>query len=68
MTNAQVSGEGYQAKVEGDKLLIEVDLTGEGTVSASGKSIVIASTRGNVKIGDVTVGLNVYRPRQRERF
>ena len=64
MTDTQVTGEGFQAKVEGRKLMIEVDLDGEGTMSSSGKSIVIASTRGNVKIGDVTVGLNVYRPRQ----
>jgi hypothetical protein len=52
-------------KANGDKLLIEVDLTAEGTPSKSGNSIVIASTHGNIIVstdsGPVTVGLNVYR-------
>jgi hypothetical protein len=29
--------------------------------SKSGKSTGIASTKGNVKVGDVSIGLNVYR-------
>jgi hypothetical protein len=57
------SGEGFTARVEGDELIITVDLSRQGTPSKSGKSLVIATTRGNVKIGDVSVGLNVYRPR-----
>jgi len=48
-------------KTEGNKLIIEVDLGARGQPSASGKTIVIASTEGNAKIGDVMVGLNVYR-------
>lgn len=52
-------------KVEGDKLVIEVDLTQEHGKSASGKTIIIASTRGNASIpykgGNVTMGLNVYK-------
>jgi hypothetical protein len=31
-----------------------------GTRSKSGKSIVVASTHGNVKVGALTIGLNVY--------
>ena len=57
------SGEGFAARLEGDKLIITVDLSRQGTPSKSGKSLVIATTRGNVKIGDVSVGLNVYRRR-----
>jgi hypothetical protein len=57
------SGEGFMARVEGNKLIITVDLDREGTPSKSGKSLVIATTRGNVRIGDVSVGLNVYRRR-----
>ena len=57
------SGEGFTAKVEGNNLIITVDLNRKGTPSKSGKSLVIATTRGNVKIGDVSVGLNVYRRR-----
>ena len=55
------SGEGFTAKVEGNKLIITVDLDRQGTPSKSGKSLVIATTRGNMRIGDVSVGLNVYR-------
>jgi hypothetical protein len=57
------SGEGFTARVEGNKLIITVDLDREGTPSKSGKSLVIATTRGNVRIGNVSVGLNVYRRR-----
>lgn len=51
--------------VNGNKLLIEVDLTQIGDVSKSGKSIIIASTEGNKPIPDVDnlkIGLNVYKP------
>ncbi|QNB48180.1 hypothetical protein BR63_19045 [Thermanaerosceptrum fracticalcis] len=50
--------------VNGDKLLIEVDLSKEYGPSSSGKSIVIASTEGNQPVGkdDIKVGLNVYKP------
>jgi hypothetical protein len=57
------SGEGFTAKIEGNKLIITVDLDRKGTPSQSGKSLVVATTRGNQTIGDVTVGLNVYRRR-----
>lgn len=49
--------------VEGTKLTITIDLTKEFGPSASGKTIIIASTEGNVTIPDrqEKVGLNVYR-------
>lgn len=51
--------------VNGTKMTIEVDLTGDAVPSASGKTLVISSTRGNVgvdtKQGQVFVGLNVYK-------
>ena len=49
--------------VKGDKLLITIDLSKKGKKSASGKTIVIASTRGNKAIEgtDVTMGLNLYK-------
>jgi len=51
--------------VEGGKLLIEIDLNKEGTISASGKSKVIASTRGNASIvtnqGLFQLGVNLYK-------
>ncbi|MEJ2326880.1 MAG: hypothetical protein P8Y25_08685 [Chromatiaceae bacterium] len=50
--------------VEGRVLVIKVDLTEEFGPSSSGKTIIIASTEGNVSVPgseDVKVGLNVYR-------
>jgi hypothetical protein len=52
-------------QVQGDRLVITVDLSQELGESSSGKSVIIASTGGNVGIPgweDVKVGLNVYRP------
>jgi hypothetical protein len=49
--------------VEGTTLTIRVDLSKEFGPSASGKTIIIASTEGNVTIPNrlEKVGLNVYR-------
>ena len=49
--------------VEGNLLTIRVDLSREFGPSSSGKTIIIASTEGNVSIPDreEKVGLNVYR-------
>lgn len=52
-------------EIKGDKLCIEIDLQ-KPTPSASGKTLVVASTRGNViteaKIDGkpITIGLNAY--------
>ena len=54
-------------EVQGDQLVITIDLSQELGVSSSGKSIIIATTGGNVAVPgweDVKVGLNVYRPQQ----
>jgi hypothetical protein len=52
-----------QIVVEGNILTITVDLSKEFGPSSSGKTIIIASTEGNVSIPDreEKVGLNVYR-------
>lgn len=50
--------------ISGNILTITVDLSVEGKVSSSGKSVVIGSTEGNVPVPDnedVKVGLNVYK-------
>lgn len=57
-------------EVQGEQLVIVVDLSQELGESASGKSIIIATTGGNVSVPgceDVKVGLNVYRPVQAVR-
>ena len=50
-------------KVEGQILTIKVDLSKEFGPSASGKTIIIASTEGNISVPDrdEKIGLNVYR-------
>jgi len=53
-----------EMKLDGDMLTIKVDLTKEFGPSASGKTIIIASTEGNISIPekeDVKIGLNVYK-------
>jgi len=52
-----------QMRVAGNILTITVDLTKEFGPSSSGKTIIIASTEGNVTVPerDEKIGLNVYR-------
>jgi hypothetical protein len=55
MTNVSI-------KIEGHKAVIEIDLRARNGRSASGKTEMVASTHGNIKIPgtDVTLGLNAY--------
>lgn len=53
-----------ELKVEGSILTIKVDLTKEFGPSASGKTIIIASTEGNISVPEkeeIKIGLNVYK-------
>mgnify|MGYP000878768097 CR=1 FL=1 len=53
-----------EMKLEDNILTIKVDITKEFGPSASGKTIIIASTEGNISIPDkedVKIGLNVYK-------
>jgi len=53
-----------EMKLDGNILTITVDISKEFGKSSSGKSIIIASTEGNVSIPDnedIKIGLNVYR-------
>ena len=50
--------------VSGKKLVITIDLGAEGEPSKSGKSVVLATTKGNVPIPqheDLKLGLNLFR-------
>lgn len=58
-------GENLSAKLNGKTLTIVVEnVEAKGQQSASGKSRVIATTRGNVRINgtDLKLGFNLYRP------
>ena len=53
-----------EMKLNGNILTITVDISKEFGKSASGKSITISSTEGNVSIPEnehIKIGLNVYR-------
>jgi hypothetical protein len=55
--------ENVKWEVKDNKLIIEVDLSVESGLSKSGKTITIASTKGNQKIEgtEAIIGLNVYK-------
>jgi hypothetical protein len=58
-------GQNVAVEVKGNTLVISVDLAQTFGLSGSGKSVIIASTGGNIAVpghGDVKMGLNVYRP------
>ncbi len=51
-------------KLTGNMLTITVDVSKDFGKSSSGKSVIIASTEGNVSIpekDDIKIGLNVYK-------
>jgi hypothetical protein len=53
-----------EMKLNGNILTITVDISKEFGKSSSGKSIIIASTEGNISIpekDDIKIGLNVYK-------
>jgi hypothetical protein len=55
-----------EMSLEGNVLIIKVDLTKEFGPSSSGKTIIISSTEGNVSVPgreEVKLGLNVYKKR-----
>jgi hypothetical protein len=56
--------ENVTTKVAGQTLTITVDLSKRFGPSSSGKTIIVASTRGAVKVGDVSLALNVYTKNQ----
>lgn len=55
-----------QVSIDGNELVIRVPLNNPPVPSASGKTLVVASTRGNLKTAvevdgkPVTIGLNAY--------
>jgi hypothetical protein len=59
--------ENVKLTVEGNRLIIEIDLAHEIGPSSSGKNILIASTEGNANVpghDGVKLGLNVYRAKK----
>ncbi len=53
-----------ETTVENNILIIKVDLTKDFGPSSSGKTIIIASTEGNISVpghDDTKIGLNIYK-------
>ncbi len=56
-----------ETKIEGDRLIITVDLNQRHGTSKSGKNAIIASTQGNVALPgreEVVMGINIYTKSQ----
>ena len=54
-----------ELKVENNELIIKIDLTQTFGESKSGKSIIVATTSGNIPVEgteDIKLGLNCYKP------
>ena len=49
--------------VKGNTLTVTIDLSKEGGLSQSGKTIMVASTQGNKKIDgtEIMIGINAYK-------
>ena len=60
---AQPLGKNVVGKIEGDLLILTIDLTQNFGSSSSGKSTIIATTSGNVAIPgtNAQLGLNLYK-------
>ena len=56
-------GDNIDYYVDGKMVYLRIDISGQGTPSASQKTMVLASTRGNQPIAgtDVIAGINIYR-------
>lgn len=63
MANEQLIGTNVMCSIEGNKMIITVDLTEDHGMSSSGKTKVIATTAGSrsvpTPVGNVLVGINI---------
>ena len=50
-----------EIRTKGDELTITVDLSKDFGKSKSGKTIIVASTEGSAKVGEVMIGLNIFK-------
>jgi hypothetical protein len=63
----QEVGNNIEVEFVGDKMVLTIDLKADAAPSGSGKTLIIASSRGNKKVNDeVFIGLNVYRYAQKK--
>ena len=56
-----------EMNLDGNMVTVKVDLTKEFGPSASGKTIIIASTEGNISVPgneEIKIGLNIYKKKK----
>lgn len=56
-----------EMNLDGNMLTVKVDLTKEFGPSASGKTIIIASSEGNISVPgneEIKIGLNIYKKKK----
>jgi len=58
---AQTIGKNISYAIDGNNLVLTIDMSQDFGDSKSGKTTIVASTEGNKQIGDVRVGINVYK-------
>ena len=66
-----VKPENLTIRRDGDKLILEIDLSAPGYPSATGKSQIIATSHGNVPVPgpeSILLGLNCFRMVRKERL
>jgi len=55
-----------EMNVDGDELTIKIDLSQDFGPSKSGKTIIVASTEGNIAIPEteMKIGMNIFKPKK----
>ena len=53
---------GMKVEDKGESLCITIDKSSRLGLSGSGKNNLVASTKGNINVGGITLGLNAYVP------
>ncbi len=60
MAESQELGENVMVEETDEELIFRIKKAHRGELSSSGKTIRVASTLGNKKVGDIYIGLNAY--------
>lgn len=59
--SAQTVGRNVAYEIKGDKLVLTIDLSADVEPSKSGKTLLVATTEGNKRMGDWFCGISVYK-------
>lgn len=62
----QTLGKNISYEINGDDLIVTIDMSKDFGESKSGKTIIVASSEGNKSIGDIKVGINAYKYKDKD--